>query len=104
MAIDLGRLTLKELKELQTQLSKAIVSFEENKRKEALTELEELARIRGFSLSELTGTSATRKRTPATAKYANPADTSQTWSGRGRKPFWFAAALASGQQADDLAI
>jgi len=45
-----------------------------------------------------------RKRTPATAKYANPADASDTWSGRGRKPRWFEAALRDGRTPADMAI
>ncbi|MBA4351241.1 MAG: transcriptional regulator, partial [Rhodobacter sp.] len=62
------------------------------------------ARAMGFSLAELTGTVAPRKRAPATAKYANPADASDTWSGRGRKPRWFAEALAKGKKPEDLAV
>jgi DNA-binding protein H-NS len=55
-------------------------------------------------LAELTGIPVTRKRSPAVAKYANPANPSDTWSGRGRKPRWFDAALKSGKKPDDLAI
>ncbi|WP_333829671.1 H-NS histone family protein, partial [Pararhodobacter sp.] len=33
-----------------------------------------------------------------------PADTSQTWTGRGRQPRWVVAALADGKTLDDLAI
>lgn len=104
MSIDLNNLSLKELKELQAQVAKAISSFEDRKKKEALAELEEKARQLGFSLAELTGTTLARKRAPATAKYANPADASDTWSGRGRKPRWFDAALKAGQRPEDLAI
>ena len=104
MTIDLNNLALKELKDLQTQVAKAIASFEDRKRKQAIAELEEIARSRGFSLAELTGAIVTRKRAPAVAKYANPADASDTWSGRGRKPRWFAAALASGKKPADLEI
>lgn len=104
MAIDLNTLSLKELKELQSQVAKAIGGFEDRKKKEALAELEEKAREMGFSLAELTGTVVTRKRAPATAKYANPANPSDTWSGRGRKPRWFDAALKSGKKPDDMAI
>jgi DNA-binding protein H-NS len=101
---DLNKFSLKELKDLQSQVAKAIGSFEDRKKKEALVELEDKARSLGFSLSELTGTGAPRKRAPATAKYANPADATDTWSGRGRKPRWFEAALKAGKSADDLAI
>lgn len=104
MTIDINSLSLKELKELQSQVAKAIASFEDRKKKEALAELEEVARSKGFSLAELTGAVVTRKRAPATAKYANPADSSDTWSGRGRKPRWFAAALAAGKSPEDLSI
>lgn len=104
MSYNLNLLTLKELKDLQTQVAKAVASFEDRKRKEALAELEEKARAMGFSLAELTGTPSVRKRAPATAKYANPANQSETWSGRGRKPRWFDGALKAGKKPEDMAI
>ncbi len=104
MAIDLNDLSLKELKDLQSQVAKAISSFEDRRKKQALAELEEKARAMGFSLAELTGSTPVRKRTPAVAKYANPSDKSDTWSGRGRKPRWFVAALAAGKKPDDLMV
>lgn len=104
MEINLNNLTLKELKDLQAQVAKAIGSYEDRRKKEALAELEEKARQMGFSLAELTGVSVGRKRAPAVAKYANPNNPDDTWSGRGRQPRWFAAALAGGKKPDDLAI
>ena len=104
MAIDLNSFSLKELKDLQSLVAKAIGGFEDRRKREALAELEEKARAMGFSLAELTGTTTTRKRSPSVAKYANPADKSDTWSGRGRKPRWFTAALAKGKKPDDMAI
>jgi DNA-binding protein H-NS len=95
---------LKELKDLQSQVAKAIATFEDRKKKEALSELEEKARALGFSLAELTGATLARKRAPATAKYANPANKAETWSGRGRKPRWFEAALNAGKSPEQLAI
>ncbi|WP_395005996.1 H-NS family nucleoid-associated regulatory protein [Cypionkella sp.] len=104
MTIDINDLSLKELKDLQSQVAKAISSFEDRKRKEAIAELEEIARAKGFSLADLTGVSVSRKRSPAVAKYANPADASDTWSGRGRKPRWFNDALAAGKSPEDLSL
>ena len=102
--MDINALSLKELKDLQSQIAKAIVSYEDRKKKEALAELEDRARAMGFTLAELTGTPVTRKRAPASAKYANPDNASETWSGRGRKPRWFEAALKAGTSADSMAI
>lgn len=104
MSIDLNKMSLKELRDLQSQVAKAVASFEDRRKKEALSVLEEKAREMGFSFAELTGVSPARKRSPAVARYANPANPSDTWSGRGRKPRWFAAALAAGRKPEDLAI
>jgi DNA-binding protein H-NS len=101
---NLNNLSLRELKDLQSQVVKAIATFEDRKKKEALAELQEVARARGFTLEELTGASVVRRRAPASAKYANPANAADTWSGRGRKPRWFIEALAAGKQPEDLAI
>ena len=48
MSIDLNNLSLKELKDLQAQVAKAISSFEDRKKKLALAELEEKARELGL--------------------------------------------------------
>lgn len=104
MDINLNEMSLKELKDLQSQVAKTINGFEDRKKKEALAELEDKARAMGFSLAELTGLAQPRKRTPAVAKYANPADASDTWSGRGRKPRWFEAALKVGKKPEDMSI
>ena len=104
MSINLDSLSLKELKDLQSQVARAVSSFEDRKKKEVLADLEEMARAKGFTLAELTGSTVVRKRAPAVAKYANPADQSDTWSGRGRKPRWFIAALNAGKRPEDLSV
>lgn len=102
--MNLDAMSLSELKDLQRNVARAIASFEDRKKKEALLALEEKARELGFSIAELTGAKVTRTRAPASAKYANPANPSDTWSGRGRKPKWFADALAAGRTPADLSV
>lgn len=104
LKVDLNTLSLKELKDLQSQVAKAISGYEDRRKRDALAELEEKAKAMGFSLAELTGVTAGRKRSPSVAKYANPANSADTWSGRGRKPRWFSEALARGGKPDDMAI
>ncbi|MDX8355882.1 H-NS histone family protein, partial [Cognatiyoonia sp. IB215182] len=36
--------------------------------------------------------------------YANPDDKTQTWTGKGRKPEWFKAAMASGKTPEQCEI
>lgn len=104
MSIDLTNLSLQELKALHKQVGREIDGYAERKKREAMAELENVARSHGFSLDELTGAKTSRKRAPAQAKFANPEDGSQTWTGRGRKPRWVEAALKSGKSMGDLAI
>ena len=102
--MDLNSLSLKELKDLQSQVAKVISGYEDRKKREALAELEEKAKALGFSLAELTGVAIARKRSPSVAKYANPANKADTWSGRGRKPRWFSEALGKGKKPESMAI
>jgi DNA-binding protein H-NS len=104
MTINLDSLSLKELRDLGAQVAKAIATFEDRKKQEAIQVLEEKAKALGFSLSELAAAAPTRKRKPASAKYVNPVNTSETWTGRGRKPRWVEAALKAGKSLHDLLI
>ncbi|WP_405402247.1 H-NS family nucleoid-associated regulatory protein [Paracoccus sp. Ld10] len=103
MSIDFDTMSLKEMRELRTKLDRAINSYEDRKRREALTAVEEAAREHGFNLAELTGAKA-RKTGTVAPKYANPQDPTMTWTGRGRKPRWVQESLESGKDLDDLLI
>lgn len=103
--IDLNGLSLKELKDLNTKVSKAIATFEDRRKEAALARLEQEARALGFtSLAELTGAPIARKRGVSAAKFANPVNADDTWTGKGRKPRWFIEALAAGKTPDDMMI
>lgn len=103
--MDLETLSLKELKDIRDKVAVAIFDFEKRKKAETLNELKELAQSKGFSLEELLGETKGKKvKTPVTPKYADPANPDNTWSGRGRKPKWLAAALENGASVDDFAL
>ena len=104
MEMDLDALSLKELKDMRQKIDRAIASFEERKKRDALQELEEVAKRHGFDIADLTETLSARKRGPAAPKYANPHDPDQTWTGRGRQPTWVKAALEAGRKLEDLTI
>jgi DNA-binding protein H-NS len=97
-------MSLKDLKDLQTQVGKAIAGYEDRKKREALAKLEEKAKEMGFALSDLLGSAPARKRATVAPKYANPANSGETWTGRGRKPRWVEAALNAGRKIEDLLI
>ncbi|WP_353611282.1 H-NS histone family protein [Roseobacter sp. AzwK-3b] len=81
--------------------------FERRRLEEAKSALEATAKQFGFSLDQVIGQTPakTDRRTRTVApKYADPANPDTTWSGRGRKPKWVEAYLASGKTLDDLKI
>jgi DNA-binding protein H-NS len=103
--LDLQNMSLSELKKLHSDVTKAIVGYEDRKKKEARSALEEKAREMGFSLAELLGdVSKERKRDTVAPKYCHPENSGLTWTGRGRQPKWVVEALASGKTLSDLLI
>lgn len=102
--INLHDLSLKELKQLEKDVQKAIASFEDRQKPEARAKLEEQARSMGFTLAELVGFEVKKQRAPVQPKYRHPENPSLTWSGRGRKPQWFIEALAAGKTPEALSI
>ena len=59
---------------------------------------------RRITVEELFGGRGRKTRRAAKPKFRNPADHAQTWSGRGKRPRWFNAALSAGKKEKDLLI
>ena len=104
MAIDLSKLSEKELVKLRGDVEKKLAGLEKQKRDEARKAVEAAAKKHGFSLNDLVGGAKAARKSANTAKYRNPADAAQTWSGRGRQPGWFKDAVAKGVDPSTLEI
>ncbi|MBM5571933.1 MULTISPECIES: H-NS histone family protein [Deefgea] len=105
--MDLSTLGYQELVELRTQLDGELVRRKEQEKSRILSQLQSAAAASGFTIAELLGEVSGKKgakKAPAAAAYMNPADASQTWSGRGRKPQWVHDAIANGATLDTLKI
>ena len=128
MSINLESLSTKELSELisKANLRKKVLA----KRKPASQVKAAVAKFlksTGWTFDELYGRS-TPKAAPAAAaaaptgekkarkttkgrslgkvpaKYRNPANSKETWTGRGRQPRWMAAEIAKGKKVEDFLI
>ena len=103
--IDLNKLSLSELKQLQKEVQQAIEGFADRRQQDAIAALEARAQELGFKLADLVGMKKARKSSgPVKPKYRHPENPHVTWSGRGRQPRWFKDALASGSTAEALAV
>lgn len=111
MTIDLRGLSARELgtlinkaREQQTQLARrAPIASVRNK-------LARLAEAEGYTIAELFGTAHGRNGKPGRKlgkvppKYRNPANSEETWSGRGKLPRWLATLVAKGRKREEFLI
>lgn len=106
MTVQIDNLNQSQLDELieQARARKEILHKEQiNAVRE---ELAALALAKGYTIEELFGKGrrAASKRGKVPPKYRNPDDSTQTWSGRGKRPRWFQAALDAGRSPDSMLI
>ena len=118
MPNELKDMSLSELRKLAKDVDKAIAAQEKRARKDALAEARAVAAKHGVALSDLLADTPAKlgpkvgkkrakagpKKAKAPAKYRNPADASQTWSGRGRRPDWINAAITAGKDISTFEI
>ena len=87
---DFKNLSLDELIDMQEKLKGFVNRRLENKKKEALTQIQSLVKQYELSFDEVTAAiRVTAKRGKAPALYRNPNNPRQTWSGKGEPPEWY---------------
>src|SRR4051812_46780615 len=91
------------LLELHERIVAAIAARKAEDARATKDQLRAMAEKAGFKLEELFG-GKRGSRGSGVAKYRNPKDHSQTWTGRGRKPNWLVDAVKKGAKIDSFAI
>jgi DNA-binding protein H-NS len=105
MAADnIERMTLKQLSDLEGRIAKVKSQARDNARTDLKAKIDRLLAGSDFTVAELYGFTTKRGRSKSAAKYANPDDLSQTWTGRGRKLNWLVARLKKGAKIEDFVI
>ena len=99
-SLDLSGYNLAELKGLHFDIDQEIQRRVRDERAQARARIQALAADAGIPLDALVQGDAAL----GTPRYRNPADSGQTWTGRGRQPRWIAEALASGRSLDEFKI
>ena len=107
--IDLSELSLIDLIGLQNALPAIIEQAKQSEKVLLREKMIALAAASGFELSELFEEQSVKKKKPkqigfVKAKYINPNNTEQTWTGRGRKPKWADEYLKQGGELQELLI
>ena len=96
--IDLSGLNIDQLSDLVGKAQSEMASREKQRRKDLRSELERCVAADGYKMGDIfpelsaaNGTGASRQKRPA--KYRNPQNSDETWSGIGRSPKWVQAIL-----------
>jgi DNA-binding protein H-NS len=99
--------SLQDLISRKDAIEKEIEDTRKKDRSEAISKVRELMNQYGLTMSDLTGRKVGRPAgvggSKVAPKYRNSA-TGDTWSGRGLRPKWLTAALATGKNLDDFRV
>ncbi len=101
--MDLSKLSVPELRDLQQQIPAELKRREAQEKVQILNEVRAFSKARGYSIEELLGKDAKLKEPKVKVaggkvkvKYRHPENAALEWTGRGRKPKWVEAWLATG--------
>ena len=97
------KLSYVELINLQKRIEEAIAEKRAADAQTTKEQLRQMAERAGFDIKELFGKRGSPRGT-GVAKYRNPKDSSQTWTGRGRKPNWLVDAVKKGAKTEGFKI
>ena len=110
---DLKSMTRKQLEKLLSDVKNEIQASQARDRRNARKAAERAAAEFGFSLNDLReDLPAVKKKpkgpkkpaNPSAPKYADPSDSTRTWTGKGRQPNWFRASVEKGIDPTELEI
>jgi DNA-binding protein H-NS len=102
----LAQLSLSDLQQLNADIKLELAKREQQKFADARKQILAIAQSVGMDLKDLVGKKSTDKlpSRKVAAKYRNPEDARQQWSGRGRKPKWVETLLAAGRTLAEIEI
>ena len=108
MAIDLKSLNHNQLSDLIARAKARQEELAKEKVAKLRDKISALVKAEGIGLDEVFGggrgaRGAKTRGGKVKPKYRNPA-TGETWTGRGKRPRWFAAAMAAGKKEKDFLI
>lgn len=107
MPIDLKDLNASELDLLVQEIEARKAEIAKTAKANALAEILEVLKKYALTVEDILPLLQKKSGKPvskAAAKYANPDDPAQTWTGRGRKPAWLHEAIEAGKSIEDLEI
>ena len=97
---DLEKMTYAQLTEMEARIERIKLEKQNSERAAVRKQLMDMAKEHGFDIRELMDGRKKGKGTVA-AKYRDPKNPENTWTGRGRMPRWMVAATRGGKASKD---
>ncbi len=102
--IDLRVLSFDELKQVARDVEGEMVRRQEEDKERFFRDAQEIAERYGVSVDAFLNADVGRKKERAPAKYKNPNNSKQTWTGKGRQPTWVKEVVAGGATLEEMEI
>jgi DNA-binding protein H-NS len=97
----LEKMPTRTLESLRAEVEAMIATKVAERREELQSQLSKLLEISGSKNGTRRGRAKTRS---VAAKYRNPNNADEVWSGRGRMPLWLGAEIKAGKTREDFLI
>lgn len=101
---NLDDLSPAELQNLIREAQSKLEQKQNSMRKEVIAQIKELAASIGVTVDIIDDKKSKRSSSSVAAKYANPSNPTQVWSGRGLPPKWLQALLDEGRSKEEFLI
>jgi len=101
---DLSNVSFVDLIELRGEIEASIDSRRKEEKQQLINEIQRMIEEKGFSVADIFGESDFVKKSSVPAKYKNPDNPEEKWSGRGRKPRWVIDQMKQGNSLENLRI
>src|SRR5699024_3312153 len=106
MAVDISNLNQKQLNDLINKAETRKQTIRKDKIAKLRKKINDMIKAEGYTFEDVFGTRRKTRRSTGKVppKYFNPSNPTETWSGRGKRPRWFNAAIKAGKKEKDLLI
>jgi DNA-binding protein H-NS len=102
MTMDLSKLSLSELKQLQKDIDALIANQGKEAVVKARKDILAIAQSVGLTVDQLLNGKPAKTVKKVAGQYQNPKNAAEQWTGRGRKPRWIVEAIEGGAKLEDL--
>lgn len=105
-AVNVDKLSLKDLNDLEAKVAKAKAQARNRAKADVKAKIDAILASSGFTISDLYSVARPGRGRGGNkaAKFVNPDNRSETWTGRGRKPNWLVAKISKGSKLEDFAV